>query len=165
MLLEGLFAGAPEVMLPLLRAERPALPVGASWGSPFLMQIGAQCFALRRLLLASPSWPELTLQGITTLRRSSLISGRFQVLPLLWGFVPLTQAHCGADGLMDWWTSWDCSAVVGLYSTMQLLSVKVAQLPLSSVLSCSADTFPGRGSNGSEGEQNYGQGLLWDNLR
>lgn len=63
--------------------------------------------------------------------------------------------------LMDWVSpSWDCSAVVGLYSTVQLLSVMAIQLPLSSGLSCSAETFPGRGSNGSEGEQNYGQGLL-----
>lgn len=62
--------------------------------------------------LASPTWPESTLQGITTLRRSSPLSGRsLQVLPL-WRFVSLTQACCDADGLGEPFLGLDCCRTV-----------------------------------------------------
>jgi len=48
------------------------------------VQKGAQCFPVNQLLLASPSWPESTLQWIKTLRRNSLaFEERFQVLPFI----------------------------------------------------------------------------------
>lgn len=47
-----------------------------------------------------------------------------------------------------------------LFLIMKLLSVKVAQVSLGCVLSCSVGMLAGKGSNGLEGEQNYGLGVL-----
>lgn len=76
-------------------------------------------------------------------------------------FVPLTQAPFGVAGLGEPVLRWVLSGVAVLGDE----AVKADQVSLGCVLSCSANIFPGRRSNGSDGEQNYGLGLFGENLR